>query len=196
MKEQNLLFNYLLTKSYETGFKTLLIILSPVLANAQLSHIDSLKIAFNKAADGAQKFKAAGNVYFYYQEINRDSAFFYAEQQLLIAKRAHHKIAEGIALVNKSYQLMGLGKYADALKCLQLAFSIAENKQTENADQWNYFITPFHGNTRLLLLSYTHHMYALLMLSTGNLEEQIEHFKTAGKIGEEINYIPAYNLPI
>src|ERR1700729_2043991 len=109
--------------------KTLLVILSPVLVNVQLSHIDSLKIAFNEPADGAQKFRAAGNVYFYYQEINRDSAFFYAEQQLLIAKRAHHSIAEGVALNNESYQLIGLGKYAEALKCLQQAFIIAENKQ-------------------------------------------------------------------
>jgi signal transduction histidine kinase len=71
---------------------------------------------------------------------------------------------------------------------------IAENKQNENSDEWSYFVTPFHGNTRLLLLSYTHHMYALLMLSTGNIEEQIEHFQIAGKIGEEINYIPRIQL--
>jgi signal transduction histidine kinase len=174
--------------------KTLLVILSPILANAQLSHIDSLKIAFNEASDGSQKFRAAGYVYFYYQETNRDSAFFYAEQQLLIAKKAHHSIAEGVALDNETYQLIGLGKYAEALKCLQQAFVIAENKQNENVDEWNYFITPFHGNSRLLLLSYTHHMYALLMLNTGNLEEQIDHFKTAGKIGEEINYAPRIQL--
>ncbi len=166
----------------------------PIFTNAQLSHIDSLKIAFNEAPDGSQKFRAAGYVYFYYQEINRDSAFFYAEQQLLIAKKAHHSIAEGVALDNETYQLIGLGKYAEALKCLQQAFVIAENKQNENADDWNYFITPFHGNSRLLLLSYTHHMYALLMLNTGNLDEQIDHFKTAGKIGEEINYAPRIQL--
>ena len=178
------------------GLTIILVISLPFLTNAQLSHIDSLKIDFNNAPDGPQKFRTAGYVYFYYQEINRDSALFYAEllQQLSIIKNAHHKISEGVALNNETYQLIGLGKYAEALKCLQRAFVIAENKQNENADDWIYFITPFHGNSRLLLLSYTHHMYALLMLSTGNLDEQIEHFKTAGKIGEEINYTPRIQL--
>jgi len=174
--------------------RIILVTLLPIFANAQLSHIDSLKIAFNNALDAPQKFKAAGYIYFYYQEINRDSAFFYADQQLLMARKVHRSIAEGIALNNKGYQLIGLGKYAEALKCFQEAFAIAENKQNEIVDDWNYFITPFHGNSRLLLLSYTHHMYALLMLNTGNMEEQIEHFKTAGKIGEEINYIPRIQL--
>ena len=46
----------------------------------------------------------------------------------------------------------------------------------------------------MLLLSYVHHMYALLMLQTGNLEQQIIHFKIAGKIGKEINYMPRVML--
>ncbi len=98
----------------------------PGLADAQSNNIDSLRTVFNNSAVGPLRFKAASNVYFYYQELNRDSALFYTEQQLLIAKRKHNKIAEGVALVSKGYQLMGLGKYAEALKCLQQAFAIAE----------------------------------------------------------------------
>ncbi|MDZ4810274.1 MAG: ATP-binding protein [Bacteroidota bacterium] len=163
-------------------------------ANAQVSNIDSLQTAFINAPDGPLRYKAASNIYFYYQEINRDSALNYAEQQLLIGKRKNNKIAQGVAFTQKSYQLMGLGKYAEALKCLQQAFVIAEDIRNENEEQWNYFFTPFHGNTRLLLLSYTHHMYALLMLNTENLEQQIIHFKIAGKIGKEINYAPRIML--
>ncbi len=119
---------------------------------------------------------------------------FYTEQQLVNAKKKQNRIAEGVATVNKSYQLMGLGKYADALKCLQQAFVIAEDKSAEKEDQWEYFLTPYTGNNRLLLLSYTHHMYALLMLQTGNLEQQILHFKIAGQMGKEINYTPRIQL--
>ena len=89
--------------------------LLPVLADSQSNNIDSLRTAFNNAPEGSLRFKAASNVYFYYQELNRDSALFYTEQQLLIAKHKNNKIGEGVALVNKSYQLMGLGKYAGAL---------------------------------------------------------------------------------
>jgi len=174
--------------------KILLLLFLPVLAIAQIVNIDSLKTVFNNAPDGQLKFQAANNVYYYYQELNRDSALHYTELQLAIAKRKNNKIAEGVASVNKSYQLMGLGKYADALKCLQQAFLIAEDIRNEKQEQWENFLTPFKGNHRLLLLSYTHHMYALLMLNTENLEQQILHFKIAGKIGKEINYLPRIQL--
>lgn len=175
-------------------FKLGLFIFLPVLTTAQLSHVDSLKLALNNATDGPLKYKAAGNVYYYYQELNRDSALFYAEQQLLIAKRNHNKIGEGISSVSKAYQLMGLGKYGEALKYLQTAFGIAEDVRNDNYEKWGYFLTPFKGNNRLLLLAYSHHMYALLMMATGNLEQQIYHFRIAGKIGKEINYAPRIQL--
>jgi len=170
------------------------LLLLPAFSDAQLSGIDSLRLAYNIAPDGPAKFKAASNVYFYYQELNRDSALYYTEQQLTIAERSKNKIGEGVALVSRSYQLMGLGKYGESLKCLQQAFVIAEDKENEKHEQWDYFLTPFHGNSRLLLLSYTHHMYALLMLQSQNLDEQITHFKIAGNIGKQINYAPRIML--
>jgi len=175
-------------------FKIVLLLFSPVLTKAQLSNIDSLKAVFNNAPDGQLKFQAGNNIYYYYQELNRDSALHYTGLQLEIAKRKNNKIAEGVASVNKSYQLMGLGKYADALKCLQQAFLIAEDIRNEKQEQWENFLTAFKGNHRLLLLSYAHHMYALLMLNTENLEQQILHFKIAGEIGKEINYLPRIQL--
>ncbi len=174
--------------------KIVVLLLFPAFGYSQLSKIDSLKAAFIIAPEGPLRYKAASNIYFYYQELNRDSALFYTEQQLVNAKKKQNRIAEGVATVNKSYQLMGLGKYADALKCLQQAFVIAEDKSAEKEDQWEYFLTPYTGNNRLLLLSYTHHMYALLMLQTGNLEQQILHFKIAGQMGKEINYTPRIQL--
>ena len=177
-----------------TSLKIILIFLLPVLVHSQSNNIDSLRAAFNNAPVGGLGFKATSNIYFFYQELNRDSALFYAEKQLLIAKRYNNIIGEGVALVNKSYQLMGLGKYADALRGLQLAFTIAEDVASKKEDQWDYFFTPFNGNRRLLLLSYSHHIYALLMLHTENLEQQIIHFNIAGKIGKEINYAPRVEL--
>ena len=75
--------------------KIVLLLLLPAFAKAQSNNIDSLKNAYNNAPDGPLRFKAASNIYFYYQELNRDSALFYAEQQLLIANRKNNKIAEG-----------------------------------------------------------------------------------------------------
>ncbi|MEO6732337.1 MAG: histidine kinase dimerization/phospho-acceptor domain-containing protein, partial [Ferruginibacter sp.] len=173
--------------------KILLLLFLPVWVTAQPLP-DSLRIAFNKAPDGPLKYQVANRLYYYYQELNRDSALFYSDQQLITARNNHNEIAEGVAQVSKSYQLMGLGRYADALKCLQQAFTIAENKSNEKVAKWEYFLTPFDGDIRLLLLAYTHHIYALLMLQTGNLEQQIIHFKIAGEIGKEIHYSPRIML--
>ena len=170
------------------------LLLLPALAGAQLNNIDSLKTAFINAPEGKQKYQAASHLYLYYQESNRDSALFYTEQQLQIARREQHKIGEGIALGSKAYQLTAMGKYGDALKCLQQAFAIAEDKNIEKEAPWDYFITPFRGNGRLLLSSYAHHMYALLMMNTENTDEQIIHFKIAGETGKEINYFPRIML--
>ncbi len=177
-----------------TYFKIFIFLFLPVYATAQQVNIDSLELAFNHTGDGPERYKIASNIYYYFQEINRDSALYYAEQQMQIAKRKKNKIGEAVALVQQSYQLMGLGKFAAALKCLQQSFVIAEDTRNEKEEQWNYFFTPYYGNNRLLLLSYTHHMYALLMLNTENLQEQITHFKIAGKIATEINYAPRVML--
>lgn len=89
---------------------------------------------------------------------------------------------------------MGLGRYAESLQCLLQAFSIAENKRNDGSEDWDLSTLNFKGNNRLLVLSYAHHIFALLMLRTDNTEQQIIHFKEAGRIGREINYPPRIML--
>ncbi|MGC4038516.1 MAG: ATP-binding protein [Chitinophagaceae bacterium] len=157
---------------------------------SQGNNIDSLNRVFLNAPDGNLKYRAANRVYMYYQEANRDSALFYTDEQVQVARRNYHKIGEGMALASKAYQLMAMGKYADALRCLQQSFAIAENKAIEKEAPWDYFITPYTGNGRLLLLSYAHHMYGLLMVGTENPGEQVIHFKMEAEIARQINYFP------
>ena len=167
--------------------KIVLFISLPFFANAQ-SNLDSLKNIFKNTGDDAAKFRATREIYNYYEERNRDSALYYARQSLSIARKKQVKIPEAYSLNNVAYQLVGLGRYPEALQCLQQSFAIVENKQIEKGKDWDLAILPFSGNKRLLVLSYTHHIFALLMLRTENLEQQIIHFKEAGRIGAEINY--------
>jgi two-component system NtrC family sensor kinase len=165
-----------------------LFVLFPLLIKAQGTLIDSLRNNFQNAPDGGKKFEAARFVYTYYEELNRDSALYYAEQSLLIAQHNHHKIAEGYSLVNKGYQLMGLGRYAESLQCLLQAFSISEDKGNDGSEDWDLSTLNFKGNNRLFVLSSAHHIFAILMLRTDNTEQQIIHFKEAERIGREINF--------
>jgi two-component system NtrC family sensor kinase len=171
-------------------FKIVLLVLFPLLLNAQQSFLDSLKNEFKDSPDGLRRFKVSREIYNYYEESNRDSALYYAAQGLLIAQNNHNKIAEAYCLASKAYQLTQLGQFGDALQCLQQGFTIAEDPKTENGEHWDVSLLNFKGNGRLLALSYMHHMFAILMLRTENTEQEIIHFKEAGRIGREINYLP------
>jgi signal transduction histidine kinase len=171
-------------------FKIILFILCPFLVNAQQSLTDSLSNALKNSPDGQIRYKIAKDIYNVYEESNRDSALYYAEQGLLIAQRNHYKAAESMSLSNKAYQLGQLGRFAEALQCLQQSFVIAEDRNTEKEPYWDISLLGFKGNNRLLALSYAHHIFAILMLRTGNTEQQIIHFKEAEKIGTEIGYMP------
>jgi len=170
--------------------KIIVFIWLPLLSHTQQANTDSLRNALKKTADGPARYRISRDIYSVYEESNRDSALYYADQGLLIAQRSHQKDAEAMSLSNKAYQLTQLGRFADALQCLQQAFIIAEDPRTEKDPYWDVSTLGFKGNNRLLALSYAHHMFAILMFRTENTEQQIFHFKEAGRIGTEIGYLP------
>ena len=181
------------------NLKILLFFFFPLLVNAQ-QNIDSLKSILIHGTDASLRYKAARGIYDYYEEKNRDTALYYADQSVLIAKQNSQKVPEAFSLVNKGYQLVGLGRFGEALQCFQKSFSITEDPQNEKGNTWDLSLynfvgkNYFNGNQRLLTLAYAHHMFAVLMLRTENVEQQIIHFKTAGKIGQEVNWIPRVML--
>ncbi|MEO6668050.1 MAG: hypothetical protein ABIN36_01155, partial [Ferruginibacter sp.] len=168
--------------------KIVLFVVFPLLVNAQQNFPDSLKNILVKAADDLVRYKTCQNIYNYYEERNRDSALYYAEQQLLLSRRHNEKLAEANALIEKGYQLIGMGRYANAHQNLLEAFAITENQKNENQKSWSLTSIPFSGSNRLLMLSYAHHIFAILMWQTDNKQQEIFHFKEARRIGAEINY--------
>jgi signal transduction histidine kinase len=167
--------------------KLLLFLFMPVFVNAQ--HLpDSLRNAYLHAADDSARFTAGKYLYDYYEESNKDSALYYAERCLAISRRHDRKLAEAYYLDNTAYQLIGLGKYADALQRVLDAFKIVEDPKNEKQLTWILFTNSFNGNNRLLLLAYTHHMFAILMRETQNMEQEIFHYSEARRIAREIGH--------
>jgi len=168
----------------------LLVLLLPLVAAAQP---DSLERQFRSTPDGAARYLLVRNIYNYYEETNRDSALYYAEQGIQIARKTGNKLAEGYSLVNKAYQLIGLGRPGDGLQCILKAFEIAEDPKNGNVPNW---VTALHftGDTRLLVLAYAHHMYGLLAVNIEDPEQQIYHFREALRIGTQIDYKPRMML--
>ena len=168
-------------------FRTNLILLLffPVFADAQ--HLpDSLRNAYVNAPDDITQYNIGKYLYDYYEESNIDSAFYYAQQCLQLARKNNEVLAEAYYMDNTAYQLIGLGKYAEALQYVLDVFKIVEDPKNERQSSWQLFSRPYHGSNRLLLLAYTHHMFAIIMRETQNTEQEILHYKEARKRAIEI----------
>jgi two-component system NtrC family sensor kinase len=157
-----------------------------LLSQTNDKRLDDLRQNFEKANSDSARFRACIDLSIYYTELNRDSALLYANEAISASRKNNVKIEEARALTLSSYQLIHKGHYAAALRDLLEAFSIAKNPASEKyfwfADsEW----TP--QRSRRWNLATTHHMYAILMASTGNNTGQVFHFKEARRIGEEIN---------
>src|SRR6187399_2115789 len=172
--------------------KILLFIFFPFVVNAQESLIDSLKNSFHQAVTDSARYHEGRKVYDYYEEANRDSAFYYADQNFQLAQKNNKRLAEALTIDNKAYQLIGMGRYAEALQFLLEAFKIANDKNNDTEKTWQLFsytfTSSFVGNNRLLMLAYTHHIFGILMWQTDNNEQAIFHFREARRISSEIGH--------
>jgi len=167
-------------------FKILLLLLIPVLATAQQHLPDSTIKAFKNATNDSLRYRANRNAYDYFEEINRDSALYYADQALSLARKNNKKLIVVSILAFKGYQLTTMGRYAEALKSLLEAFAIADDPKS-GSNSWLIYPQSTPEKSRLLMLSLLQHMFAVLMERTQNTEQMIFHFKEAKRIAQEIN---------
>ena len=167
--------------------KIALLIVLPCFSWAQ--NIDSLKTELSTSTIDSVRYNACKELYRFYEESNRDSALRYADLTLQIAKKNNRKLELVVALATKAYQTQSKGNYPEALKLLWEAFEIAKNPKNDNPKTWSLFAgSPFDGNNRLLSLAYTHHIFAILMWQTQNIEQELFHFKEARRISKEIGH--------
>jgi len=166
--------------------KMILLLLFPVLSSAQDNLPDSLRKIFFSSKDDSVRYEAAIRLYDHFEELNRDSAFFYGDQSVQISRKNNKKLNEAYSLSRKAYQEVNKGRFAEALHSLLDAFSISENPANE---KYYWAVHPLNQESqkRLYALSCTHHIYGILMRETRNSEQQLIHFREAKRIAVEIN---------
>jgi len=169
-----------------TCLKIILFLLLPVLSGAQQNPTDSLRKMFLDSKDDSVRYKIANQLYDYYEEVSRDSAFLYADHCVMISRRNNRKLNEAYSLSRKAYQELNSGRFAEALHSLLDGFSISEKIENEKSF-WEIDPLRLEQNKRLYALSCTHHIFALLMWRTLNIGQEIVHFKEAKRIAVEIN---------
>ena len=172
--------------------KILLLLLIPALVHAQQHLPDSIIRALKSASNDSLRYRANIQAYLYFEEINRDSALYYANQTLLLARKNDKQLLIARALASNGYQLTNTGHYPEALKNLLQAFSIAQNPKNASSS-WLLASEPTPEKSRLLILCLTHHMFGILMDRTQNTEQVLFHFKEGKRLATEINN-PQRNL--
>ena len=166
--------------------RIILLLLLPFSSLAQQNPTDSLRKIFFNSKDDSVTFKAATHLYDFYEETNRDSAFFYADQCVQISRRNNKKLNESFFLNRKAYQQLNTGRYAASLNNLLEAFDLCENT-ANNKLYWDVGTFTAERDKRLYALACAHHIYGILMLQTLNQDQEIRHLKEAKKIAVEIN---------
>jgi hypothetical protein len=96
--------------------KITLLLFLPVLSIAQEKNIDSLKAVYRDASTDSARYATGRALYYYYEELNRDSALYYADENLKLAQKNSKKLAEAASLVIKGYQLLHEGKVSCFIK--------------------------------------------------------------------------------
>src|SRR6186713_1697040 len=98
--------------------RIIFLLLLPVSSLAQQDLTDTLRKIFFNSKDDSVIYEAATRLYDFYEETNRDSAFFYADQCVQISKRNNKKLNESFFLNRKAYQQLNTGRYAASLNNL------------------------------------------------------------------------------
>jgi two-component system, NtrC family, sensor kinase len=169
-------------------FKIAFLLLVSFIANAQQSNPDSLQHILQNATTDSARHNTYVELYYYYLEVNRDSALYYADKRLTLARQNNQKLAEAFALLSKGYQYNHMGRYSESFQSLLQALRIAEDPNNEEAAGWRNAQFPIPGKGRLINVSSIHHVLGGLMINTGNSEQEIFHLKEALRIAVEINH--------
>jgi signal transduction histidine kinase len=151
--------------------------------------IDSLRLVLKITANDTLRMGIARSFCFYYMEIKRDSALYFVEQQLALAKQLKLKLWEADALDNIGYVSFLLTNYPRSLQAFIEGLKIAQDKESEK-NIWQISKFSKEGNpriARLTVLAIIHHDMARLYGSTGHKEKELSNYYEALKIGKGIN---------
>ena len=162
---------------------------NPLFLEPTKKQADSLRIELEKEINDTLRMAAYRELALFYLDINSDSALFFIEKDLPLAKKLNLKLWEADA-----YDLMGIittnqGNYVRSLKSYNAAFQIAENSDCEkniwNISKFTYSKSPEFA--RLNMLATIQSDAAGLYDATDNLDKQLKTVQNCLKTAFRIN---------
>lgn len=154
---------------------------------------DSLKLKLQAEQNDTLRLLLLERMANIYSEINGDSAFYYGEKVLTLAKKLNLPLEEVVALGEMGYAQLNLGNYPRSLTYLLAGIAIAENETTEsNILPAGYPATDdftdrlkSSRDQRLAKLSRIMQYAGILYGNAGNYEKAVYYFKKALPLAEE-----------
>ncbi len=178
--------------------KAFLLLLLPTFATAQNTFFyapstqheaDSLGLILQITKNDTLKMSICKDLNFYYSEINRDNALYFAEQQLTLANKLNQKLWQAASLGEIGYLTQRLNNYPKSLVSLTESAKIAEDEKSERD-----LALPikFSGdgnvhNARLIILSAIYQQTGFLFGVLGINERAISNYQKALKIAEIVD---------
>ena len=153
---------------------------------------DSLQLVLSQKTNDTIRGITLYNLAYYYLESNRDSALFFIEPALVLAKKLNQPCWIAKSLVIKSYVVSHLGNLPLAFKLANEALVIAQDEKNEK----NVYIekgSAFAGDPhqyRLDVLTGVFHRMADLYSDAGNNQKAIAYYKEAIQVAELLKYKP------
>jgi len=164
----------------------LLLLLSALLqAQYGQKQLDSLHLALKNAANDTVRMHLYAQLGVFYAEVNHDSALFYSEKELSLAKQLKLKIDEAGALDFTGYILYQLGNYPKSLESFLQALKIAEDLASEKSSR--HLSDGQIPRAQLRVLASIHHDLGHLYGRTGNINKQISNYLETKSIAESIH---------
>ncbi len=153
------------------------------------SQADSIITALKTIDNDTLRMVLSRDLCNYYAEIKYDSALYYAEQVLRLARKFKFKLWEASSLYNEGYSFIRYSNYPKALEAYTEAKKIAEDEDCEkDIPHIEYFTldgNPHHA--RLIVLANIIHDFGTLYRSTGNKANDLAHKYETIRIAESIN---------
>lgn len=156
-----------------------------VLAEADQSELLQRQNELKAASNDTLRMEAYLNLGLYYNSRNTDSALFFLEKGLPLARELNLKIHEAHFLENRGFMLSGLRHYQTALESFLESLKILEDPECEN-HTWNLPKNTTPQEERLNKLGYLYLTMGHLYGQTNDFKKQIESYNLSKKLAREI----------
>ena len=171
----------------KTRFIIYLFLLPPVHGIAQPNTLAALTSQLATAQHDSARYIVYHKLSDFYIEKKIDSALFFMEQCLLLARKNNKRMNVAASLNGKGLLLRHKGQYSESLASYLEAFDIASDPESEKdfwtLPAWIFAADKNPRTSRLVLIGNLHMQMANLFIRTGNNELCIYHFAEAERIG-------------